>query len=300
MKPKFFPGTKCIGIELVGGLGNQLFQLAALEFIAKKEQSCPVVDLSRISSGPFPRHFEVSPDLCKILFHETPIIVSNLNLFNILFKKTIWRIESAFPRLRLPFRFRSNRVGFDPMLFREFKNIVLIGYFQTYYFATLLNWPEKFRGLQIQNSHYSSLLEMMLQLDPTVVHIRGGDFLTDETGIGNLSIQYYKECINKSQSAEDLFWIFSDDVLYATSIAEACNINYSIVDTNRNLSPLETLMLMSNSNKMLISNSTFAWWAAFISNSSNVYAPSKWFKGLEDPRLLYPPNWNQVESIWNN
>jgi hypothetical protein len=56
---------------------------------------------------------------------------------------------------------------------------------------------------------------------------------------------------------------------------------------------------MSKANYLVIGNSTFSWWAAYLNeNQTNIVAPRKWFKGREDPSELMPPHWKLTESIW--
>jgi hypothetical protein len=59
------------------------------------------------------------------------------------------------------------------------------------------------------------------------------------------------------------------------------------------------MILMSRASDLIISNSTFSWWSAYISNKeTNVVAPNKWFRDLEDPKMLIPEHWHQVDSQW--
>jgi hypothetical protein len=74
--------------------------------------------------------------------------------------------------------------------------------------------------------------------------------------------------------------------------------NVTYVDDS-NLRSSEILTIMSLSDDLVIANSSFSWWAGMLGNPlKNVYCPAKWFRNLEDPKDLYPPNWNIVDSAW--
>jgi hypothetical protein len=47
----------------------------------------------------------------------------------------------------------------------------------------------------------------------------------------------------------------------------------------------------------IIANSSFSWWGAYLRKNQNapVYAPNKWFKGMDDPDQLLPPDWRIVQ-----
>ena len=59
-----------------------------------------------------------------------------------------------------------------------------------------------------------------------------------------------------------------------------------------------TLQAMRLGHGYVVANSSFSWWAAFLSfnGASEVVAPSPWFKGMDDPKDLIPPNWSQVDA----
>jgi hypothetical protein len=50
------------------------------------------------------------------------------------------------------------------------------------------------------------------------------------------------------------------------------------------------MCLMTMCNYHIIANSSFSWWGAWLSNSKQVIAPSKWF----GPANHMPKNWSDV------
>jgi hypothetical protein len=64
------------------------------------------------------------------------------------------------------------------------------------------------------------------------------------------------------------------------------------------LSDVEVWDLMRHFSAYIISNSTFAWWAAFLRENQGapVYAPDPWFQGMASPNKLIPEDWTRVKA----
>ena len=122
------------------------------------------------------------------------------------------------------------------------------------------------------------------------ISVRRGDYLMLQENHCVLSTEYYQECINTHfQNNVDRIYIFSDDIEWCRSIfGDSVNYVQDTVGTQ--------LFLMSKMKHLILSNSTFAWWAAWLSESKDkmVIAPNNWFK---DPTLqsqtsdIIPSSW---------
>jgi len=113
----------------------------------------------------------------------------------------------------------------------------------------------------------------------------------------NLSWEFYKKCLDEilCKSKIKFILLFSDTHL-GTNLKKKIknfskNKKIKIIDANKiKLNDLETVYLMSKSKFLIISNSTFSWWSAFISKSK-VFCP---VFSLWDKRLKSLDNWKQV------
>jgi hypothetical protein len=96
-------------------------------------------------------------------------------------------------------------------------------------------------------------------------------------------------------------WVFSDEP--ETAIREILEANPSLTNIRSiipppNVADVESIVAMATGAAIVISNSTFSWWAAMSSGSSLVFAPKKWFRGKPDPAYLYPDTWLLHEATW--
>jgi hypothetical protein len=69
--------------------------------------------------------------------------------------------------------------------------------------------------------------------------------------------------------------------------------NLVIIDPLDELSPVETMALMSKHKKLIISNSTFSSWAAWFSHSQAVVTPIPHHKNSWEDNL--PKSWQRID-----
>jgi hypothetical protein len=114
----------------------------------------------------------------------------------------------------------------------------------------------------------------------------------------------HRESLSKKSKYEeedlDELDIVSDDISEAKKLlASILPPNTIWVNPPKGTDAVESLVLMSQGAGNIIANSTFSWWGAALNEKSLVtVAPKKWFKGMQDPKDLYPPDWLLVESSW--
>jgi hypothetical protein len=108
---------------------------------------------------------------------------------------------------------------------------------------------------------------------PTVaISVRRGDFVNNPNYF-QIPITYYLNAYYKHFGGYNVV-IFSDDFEYCKTHFRAIpNVYYA------NENDIEQLCLMSLCGNHIISNSTFSWWGAYLSQSTNVIRPEKNFAG---------------------
>ena len=133
---------------------------------------------------------------------------------------------------------------------------------------------------------------------PLVIHVRRGDFLkTENRNLGVLSKEYYLKIIALYPGLP--VWVFTDSPEEVSREFIGMDKPTKIITPPSGSDPLDSLILMSRARNLAISNSTFSWWAAMLSQSgSTIYAPEKWFEQRPDPLDLIPSNWHRIPSEW--
>ena len=133
------------------------------------------------------------------------------------------------------------------------------------------------------------------------MHIRLGDYKNSE-GFGVLKSKYFLQGLTKFDLIDEKkeIWLFSDEPREALSLIPKKYHNRIFVVPDSVKETSLQFELMRNCQNYIISNSTFSWWAAFLSHNkkSQVCVPDRWFKSVSEPFELVPPNWQRVTSYF--
>jgi hypothetical protein len=310
-----------ITISLTGGLGNQLFQLAAGLNFAKSSRliATEAFGKPRLSkhgrAEVFDFRLPINLQLSKRsksgwMLSKTYGYLLRIGIApkafekNIVFLRLLRFISITLFSIHLR---KLTKVVFSKNLgFSEInpptRNSLLIGYFQTYRWATD---PEIKQALMKISPIGSSKIVRDYELlaaseKPLIVHVRLGDYLNQES-FGIPSSEYYSLAIRKLVSSGKFsrVWLFSDDLDTAkTMMPSECGLEFRYIGDIEGSSAV-TLEVMRLGFGYVIANSTFSWWAAFLCRNEgvDVIAPTPWFVGMSEPLDLIPKNWLRVKSI---
>ena len=290
---------------LTGGIGNQLFSFAAGKAFSQICDREVLFDLTDVGKG-FTNHgssiltlnldLTVSPSKSLISQCLTRI----RNRFNYTFKKFARKI------LLSTGNYFSHEIGYDSKLF-EIGNVRKVqGYFQSwrYFDVAGKNFPSSKTLLLQPSNWYLETCILAEESKPIFIHVRRGDYKKLSDSYGLLDTSYYVAAIAMTRNflPNNPIWVVSDDIPEAKKlIAHVLPANTIWVDPPISADPVESLVLMSQGAGNIIANSTFSWWGAVLNEKSMVtVAPKKWFKGMQDPKDLYPPHWLLIESSWQD
>lgn len=286
-------------VNIYGGLGNQMFQFSFMNMLDSK--GFP----SRISVRDFflynhhngfelDRAFdiELAPlDRFKLKLLEAGSFLWANWLVNKVLALSFTVYSKFFERT-----FKEKReFNYDPDVFRE-SNIRYIGTWQSVnYFPQDPSFVKNLFRFKTPTDPINSALAGEIQTSNAVaVHVRRGDYTSPAWRSSHLVIDgpdYYRSAIGElSVKYHDLsFYFFSDDMDWVKRNFHAPNFTY--VDHNLGPSSYLDMYLMSLCSKFIIPNSTFSWWAAWLSDhpDKEVYMPDPWIRGLKNPEI-YPSN----------
>lgn len=286
-----------IYLNLVGGLGNQLFEYAFAKNIALKNNQDLCISTYEIT-------FHDSKRLPTLEKFDLP---SNVTFTN---QKLPWYVHrrnyvSKVLRKLSPrtfFRFFENRgdyiwYGEEAIKLNKKasnnRDIYIGGYWQSEkYFKDNLLEVKKDLVPRVLSAQNERLIEKIEAEESICLHVRRGDYVG--TAYQVCTVNYYNKAVAfiRKRSSATIF-VFSDDIAWVKKSIEIPGRVYYVEDKNPDYIDL---YIMSKCHSFVISNSTFSWWAQELGNQEGkiVVAPSRWHN-TRNCRDIYLNSWNLID-----
>lgn len=288
-----------IVVRLNGGLGNQLFQYAFGKSLSIQKNVPFLLDdrylLDRTPRKKFTfRNYDLS------LFNMEPQFYKKgktLLPYWVYADRALMKLIEKMPITVFKNLYVEPYFQFNPNYLSISNNCYCVGYFQSY------KYFEPIKELLIKDLTFKSqirpdcnqLLALISNTNSVCVHIRKGDFV-NHSFHGNVETSYYHKALEVLLTQEQLLnlFIFSDDINWCKA-----NLSFSIPtvfveDVFAGEKARNQLELMINCKHFIISNSSFAWWAAYLGNhpEKKVIAPLAWLKNQKiNTKDITPPSW---------
>lgn len=265
-----------ISVYLMGGLGNQLFQIFTAFAQAIKYNIKIVFPYAEklqvgITRPTYWGNFLNSISVFTTANRDTGVTNADLNDFQVFH-------ESGFSYSEIP------NIDKD-------RDIMLVGYFQSW------RYFHKYRDQIMDVICIPILLEAIYKEFPhyfakekahiVSMHFRLGDYKDKPDFHPIMPYEYYRNaldmCIKDLKTAESevkvLYFCEADDNTYVTEIIDQIRKVYAVEfqKVDDTIPDWKQMLIMSNCDANIIANSTYSWWGAYLSSGNRVYYPHKWF-----------------------
>lgn len=275
-----------ITCNLMGGLGNQIFQIfATIAYSIKSKNKFQFLAQETLGGGSCTLRYTFWNTFFSSL---KPFLITNLPPVNVI-------RENGFTYNELP-------VGSMVET-----NVLIHGYFQSdKYFKDQFEMICRVIGLEKKKQSVLDTLRLNKEdLNNTIsMHFRLGDYkkLSDFHPIA--TPQYYENALNhfNSKFPEEKFSILYfcedqdiNDVQITIQNLENKFLNYKFIRGDNTLPDWQQMLYMSLCRHNIIANSSFSWWGAYFNTNPDkvVCYPSVWFGQTAniDTKDLCPQEW---------
>jgi hypothetical protein len=251
---------------LLGGLGNQMFEMANAYAYAKNNNMSLIVN--KTSN------------------------MKNKSYWDSIFKDIQTDIKCESYKWK---KLTEKNFHYQPLpTFKSNVNIKLDGYFQSAKYFNLF----KQDLITLFTKHIDidlSIEKQSTESQLVSVHVRRGDYLKYKlhTNVGQYYLEKAMSTIESKIGTNIEYVVFSDDLPW-------CKNNFNTFFPTRVFhycskgQDYEQMFLMSLCDHNIIANSSFSWWGAWMNNKSSqiVTAPSNWFTGSnKNWQDIYCENW---------
>lgn len=291
-----------IRLVIKGGLGNQMFQYATAYSVAKKLNTDLVIDLSFIQnrlpiSGFTHREYELGlfgvNDTATTLFKN-----------EFMDKYVSYPVEKILMIAKLIKSFPEKKSFlFDPDLFEVKDGTYIEGYFNNYkYFEAHEKEIQNIFSIdKLFDPNFSDIEGKIKSTESVSINIRRGDYTNSKNK--NIYIQLNEEyylraiAIVREHIKNPHFFVFSyDDPEWFKQALHLEEGEYTYIDRSYIGDHFKTyLRLISLCKHNIISNSTFAFWGAYLNKNPAkiVISPNRWM--YKSALFEIPPLWYSLE-----
>ena len=279
-----------ITCNLMGGLGNQMFQIfATISYAIKSHNNFKFLALEKLGEG---------STTVRYTFWETfflklkPFLIHNLPNLHYCIK------ENGFPYNELPVEKMIN------------KDIIITGYFQSYkYFESNYSIICRLIGLDKMKDTLLNKLNLEAKdLENYVsIHFRLGDYKKLQNFHPLATYEYYERSLYHIAKCKETITLNImyfceeediEDVLIKINKLKEVFPNYHFNRGDKTLEDWEQMLLMSCLHHNIIANSSFSWWGAYFNSHLDkiVCYPSVWFgeSANIDTKDLCPHQWIKI------
>lgn len=276
-------------IKISDGFGNQLFMYATGYAIAQHLRDKIYLDTTQIDTNQT-RKFEL--DKLNINY-EKRIYCRFSN--NRVVKKIYGRIARYYLTKKYTSYIEQNPYKYEKNIMQIKDNTYLQGYWQNekYFIEYRKELQRMFTPAYNLDAMCADYIAIASQTNSVAVHVRRGDYEIAGQCISN---NYYYSAIEYicKKIENPTFLVFSDDIEYAKQIFQNVNMEKIMICVNTKYRDLDEFFIMNSCKNFIIANSTYSWWAAWLSdNDSKIIICPEVKQWIGD---FYPEGWIRIRA----
>ncbi len=285
--------------EIIGGLGNQMFQYAAGRALSLERNESLHLDVSGFVGYGLHQGFEL-----ERVFSCPTKIVNKMEICDILRWQSLAVIKRILTRPNMIMLRRKEFVvephfHYWPEINQTPQNCYLAGYWQSekYFQVYASKIRAEFTFKLAMTDINAKLAEQISNVNAVSLHVRRGDYVNNPKTTathGVCSLDYYRTAIKliAQRVQQPYFYIFSDDIAWVKDNLKI-DFPHQIVDHNSGSESYNDMYLMSLCQHHIIANSSFSWWGAWLNPSVDkiITAPKHWFTKEVNTHDLIPQSW---------
>lgn len=291
-------------VNLDGGLGNQMFQYATGLALSLETGQTVRYSTDTIGTHSTPRSLELTKVFNLTVNHadtdDIKRVVGTLRSQR-LARKIFSKPYSRYIRGS---RFISDdRLKVSPNLAgRCSKGAYLHGYWQSeaYFRRYQEHVLESFKFMPFADLKNIKCREELVSSHSIGVHVRRGDYVAKTKASQThyvLPKSYYLSAIAKlrGRQPQAKVFFFSDDPAWVKKHLRSKIYNSEVIDHNADNDHHNDMQLLSLCNSIVIANSSFSWWAAWLNRNEHktIVAPERWFaKNSLNSSSIIPQGWD--------
>lgn len=288
--------------QIIGGLGNQMFQYAAGRALSITYGASLLLDVGDFAGYRRHQGFELARVFSSPLTLAEPEDVRAV---------LGWQSSRLARRImtRPALGFLRNRhfvvepyFHYWPGIYNVPPPCYLTGYWQSerYFADVALTIRTDFTFRQPMSSRNLELAVEIGAVNAVSLHVRRGDYVSDPktTATNGVCPQAYYEAAIKyiaERVEAPHFFVFSDDTEWVrANLRSQYPCRY--VDHNRGADSYNDMRLMSLCRHHIIANSSFSWWGAWLNSRDDkiVVTPRNWFANGGNTQDLLPIGWTAL------
>lgn len=288
-----------ITIRLKGGMGNQMFQYAFARGLAAKLDTDLKVDCSLLLDRGLGKDFVYRKYDLTIFdlnadFNISPLLLEKV--YKLRFSK-VGKLVRSFVEKGTPVQKERYFHVDQKLIDKPIDNVIYDGWWQSeQYFKEVSEEIRKsfsFRAPILPES--KDLFDRINNTNSICLNVRRTDFLTNAT-LNATNLEYFlKAAKNMSEMVDSPhFFIFSDDTEWCKKHLILDHPTEVVKHNHKGFKFGNYLQLMKSCKNFIIPNSSFAWWAVWLSEhrGKHVIAPKNWFnEGDYNTKDLVPDSW---------